>query len=297
MKKTKFISLLFALMLVVTSLTSCLSNSNENSGPQVLADLLYCESFGTFTSINTGNTLIATNGSNLSSGHFYWVYYTINTNTTGNSSKATGTASTYSITIQQATDGTLAAYKVGGGYTNNDRAIDLNTFKDDTTTVLKDSLKNEASFISLNATNTDQFYIWKNDGSYTLLTGLNYFFDIPDQSSKDKVADILNNNKFYLYYDQNKLSDGSGTLHLYLKRFTNNTSNKQYQVLISNGYGSTFQDPRLYYKTFSIDEALSAYRSANGNMDPTSVVVTVNINPSDWKVLNTSSTDYKVSFK
>lgn len=304
MKKLKFIGFLVTLMVMVTSFTSCLSNSDDSTSNNTLTALVSYEGVGTFKSLDGNITYVASNpGSSFQTGALYYLYFTYNTTTTGGTtSKAedSTTPTTYYITIVQGQDGSLGAYKVGGGFSINERAVDLESFKNDTT-ILKDSLKNEASFISLSdlTSTTDSnsgFYLWNNSGNYTLLTGMNYYFNIPNQNSKTALQDVLNSNKLYLYYDESEFASSNGTLHLYLKRFTTPTPTKDQTVVVSYGYGVTFQHPQLYYKTFSISEALSAYQRTTGNT-PTTIKVTANINQSDWKVQNGTAKDYSVSMK
>lgn len=294
MKKLKFIGFLMALAVMVTSLTSCLSNSNNDSSTQSGAELLYYETYGTFKSLDGTRLYTATNATtSLQMGSLYYVYYTLNpTNSTESTTKATA-KTRFSITIQQTSDGTLGAYRIGGGYSDS-QAIELATFKEDTTQL--DTLNNEASFISLNGNSSDSaFYIWNNYGRYTLLTGMNYYFNIPNANSKTALQDVLNTNKYFLYYDKSKLTEQAGTLNLYLKRYTTSANPKTNQVLVSYGYGTTFQHPQLYYKTFGLDEAIAAYKEANGSA-PKNITVTANINSSDWKVLNGNSKSYTVAF-
>lgn len=287
MRKLKFIGFVVALMVMVTSMTSCLSNSND-SGQQSGTALLVYETFGKFKDL-TGGTVNVTNSAsgNFQIGQLYFVYYV--TQTADNSTTGTTTPT---ISIQQANDGSLMAFKIGDDYPNN-TAIDKETFKADTLTSLADTLKTEAAVASITTNGqTDGFYVWNYNGRYTILTGLDYFFEIPNQNSKTLLQDVININKFYLYYDEDKLTDENGTLHLYLKHYTTKTETKDNEVLVNYGVGyRSPRHPQLYYKTFSLDNAMAAYQSKNGSA-PTKITITASVNTSNWKLAGSTTKDY-----
>lgn len=289
MKRTKFITLLFSLMLAVTSLTSCLSNSDNNQSGQGFAVAYYvgstygsprfllADSSAYIVPTTTSSLKVPTSG--LTTGDLCYITYQA---ATSQQTKADATTPSYTVDL-------LSCWSIEYKKT---QSMDLEAFKQDTALITPDSLKQQATIISLQSfmKNNEPYTVVNaasRTGEYKLLSAINYYVAV-NPSSSTYMTDVLNSNLFYFYYDKNDWKD-SKTLVLRLARFSKFTKAPQGNL---QPYASFSVGGPVAYFSYDVTDAVNAFKTDKGAL-PTSVKVTNvyigNNNLYEWAVTDNMS--------
>lgn len=286
MRKLKFIGFIVALVLMATSLTSCLSNS-DNNGTNYGAMWCYVSNSylgggKIFKTLDGKTTFTATNGSAVPANvtGVCYIQYTVNQSSSNGSSNGSA-ASTVTLTYCQMIDNVIGSGNV----------ISENEFEEAKDTLATSASKwTEGSLINavgvnlysnsnpdFNSTTTYSFPIHKFEVDPTnlrLILGLNYGWVMPSDQQK-ALSIIKNSHRFYLVAADNALQDGTLTLtlkhYIAMKDVPDNPG-------VQQAVGSQLQSfPDLIYYSFKLGSVVNA-----GNL-PSKIVIKIEQDNQGWK--------------